>query len=428
MADLIRPLNILFVADVSIEKVIGGAERVLYEQTTRLAAKGHRVHLITRRLPEHQSKKSDICGVEEIRCEFERSSALRAIRAGWCRVEEEFLALNKRVRLDCINIHQPMTAHGLIPAAVAGKIPMVYTCHSLGFEEYLSRNQAVGVLNQLVRWGNALGRKWIERRVINPCRQIIALSMYTKDKIVRAHRVRADRVRVIPGGVDLDRFRPAESKARIRRRLGIAPDKFILLTVRNLVPRMGLVNLLAALRLVVNEAPQIDLLIGGVGPQYERLQAISRSLELQNHIRFVGFIPEEDLASYYQMADLFVLPTQALEGFGMATLEALSCGLPVLGTSVGGTPEILSRLDSRFLLPDARPDSIAAGILSYYRSLRGSDTASRETSGMCRRFVEAHYSWERNITAVESIFTSLRPLTPSPKGHAIPRPRAAFPK
>jgi len=72
-------VNIVFATDVSIEKIIGGAERVLFEQSTRLAARGHCVRLITRRLPEHQADRDTIRGVEEVRCAFEPEGGLRSI-------------------------------------------------------------------------------------------------------------------------------------------------------------------------------------------------------------------------------------------------------------------------------------------------------------------------------------------------------------
>jgi glycosyltransferase involved in cell wall biosynthesis len=126
-----------------------------------------------------------------------------------------------------------------------------------------------------------------------------------------------------------------------------------------------------------------------------------------------GFIPEEALARCYQAADLFVLPSVDLEGFGMVTLEALACGLPVLGTPVGGTREILTRWDERFLLSDGRPQTMTQGIIDSHRRLdTGGEAAAISLN--CREFVAKHFSWERNVAALESILAGARrpPLAP----------------
>ena len=147
---------------------------------------------------------------------------------------------------------------------------------------------------------------------------------------------------IIPGGVDLQRFYPAADKEEMRRHLNIPEEKTVLFTVRDLEPRMGLENLMYAVKQMIEVVPDIYLILGGEGPLKENLISLSQELGVESYIRFVGFIPEEDLPDYYRMADVFVLPTIELEGFGLITLEALASGLPVLGTPVGGTVEILA--------------------------------------------------------------------------------------
>ena len=131
-------------------------------------------------------------------------------------------------------------------------------------------------------------------------------------------------------------------------------------------PRMGLDRLVAAMPAVVARCPDALLLIGGQGPERERLGQHDRvDLRMENHVRLVGFIPDDALASYYQAADLFVLPTVALEGFGLVTVEALACGTPVVGTPVGATPEILRRLDDATDCPGRDRGALAESILAF---------------------------------------------------------------
>ena len=408
-------MNILFATDVSIEKIIGGAERVLFEQSTRLAARGHSVHLITRRLPGHQTDRETVRGVEEVRCAFEPKGGLRSVAKTWSQARQHLERLHERLPIDCLNIHQPLTAFGLISQAAALGIRSVYTCHSLSAEEYLSRQTGCGTAGRLMRRVRAEGRNWIEGRVLRRCNTIIALSRYTQQKLWRVHGISNDRVEIVPGGVDLARFHPAGDKAAARRELSIPEDRFVLLTVRNLVPRMGLDNLVQAMEGAARRVPKALLVIGGHGPLRDELQHLVNHLGLQNHVRIAGFIPEEMLVRYYQMADLFVLPSIDLEGFGMVTLEALACGLPVLGTPVGGTREILTRWDERFLLSDHRPQTLAQGIIDCHRRLDARAGEAAAISRRCREIVENHYSWDRNVAALESIFAGARRSAPEPR-------------
>lgn len=407
-------MNAVFVTDVSIEKIIGGAERVLFEQSTRLAAKGHSVCLITRRLPGHRAERETVQGVEEIRCTFDPRGGLRSTIETWRLAREHLLRLHARRQIDCLNIHQPLTAFGLISQAAALGIPRVYTCHSLSAEEYLTRVTACSAFERLLRRAHAMARNWIEARVLRHCNRIVVLSRYTQEKLRRVHGIPTDRVEIVPGGVDLVRFHPATDKAEIRNRCGIPSTRFVLLTIRNLVSRMGLDHLVSAMQNVVRRVPQALLVIGGEGPLRDELQAQIGGLGLEGHVRMIGFIPEEALPGYYQMADLFVLPSRALEGFGMVTLEALACGLPVLGTSVGGTREILAGWDTNFLLNDARPETLAQGIIECHRRLDAVGARAAELSGRCREFAERRYSWDRNIAVLEAILAgdTPRPIHP----------------
>ncbi|MEE9567235.1 MAG: glycosyltransferase family 4 protein, partial [Desulfobacteria bacterium] len=204
--------------------------------------------------------------------------------------------------------------------------------------------------------------------------------------------------------VSLTHFRSPVNKAAIRRQLDVPNDHFVLLTVRNLVPRMGLENLLMAMKLVLKERKDIFLILGGEGPLAEKLQNMARDAGVDNFVRFTGFIPEKELPSYYQMADLFILPTKDLEGFGMVTVEALASGLPVLGTPVGGTKEILALLGPEFLFSDSTPASMADLILKTIKRWDEDPKDYNEISQNCRHIAERYYSWEAHIDRLENLF------------------------
>ncbi len=399
-------MKILLVADVSIHKVIGGAERVLFEQCTRLSRSGHGVHILTRRLPEHDRDREVIGRVQEWRYVVETANAPAFIRSALRNGGDLFESLQREFRFDCIVFHQPLSAFAVLRSAVSRALPKVYVCHSLAFEEYESRNPDEGGLIQLaIRFGNVRARKYIERLALRASDPIIVLSRFTQDKLWEKHHIPPGQVRIVPGGVDLDRFSPAVNRNEIRNRLRLPPEKIILFTVRNLVPRMGLENLIRAMGDVAAHFPEVCLVIGGKGPLRESLAALAAESGIAESVRFAGFIPEDELPDYYRMADLFILPTRELEGFGLVTVEALACGTPVLGTPVGGTVEILKDLNPDLLFRDTEPASMAEGIVRTCMQLKADSRYGEKLSARCRSFAEERYSWERNVAVLETILS-----------------------
>jgi glycosyltransferase involved in cell wall biosynthesis len=333
-------------------------------------------------------------------CPFLKSTLLNCRRL-FCDLQEKF-------SFDIINFHQPFTALGVLASRAARGTPRVYTCHSLSFEEFASRSSSPQNSKEWAYYRLQLfGRKLAEKALLEKSNRIVVLSEYTREKILRKYGLAESKVEIIPGAVSLTRFSVSENKSVIRRRLGIPENCFVLLTIRNLVPRMGLENLIMALQLVVEKRKDILLTLGGEGPLAEKLQDMARNAGVDNFVRFTGFIPEKELPSYYQMADLFVLPTKDLEGFGMVTVEALASGLPVLGTPVGGTKEILALLGPEFLFADSTPASMAKLILKNIELWNRDSEFQRNITQKCRDVAERYYSWDTHIDQLEGLFQGM---------------------
>ncbi len=231
---------------------------------------------------------------------------------------------------------------------------------------------------------------------------VVVLSQHSRSEVQSFGYPDKD-IHLIAGGADVVRFTPPDSRAEVRHALGLPVDRTLLLSVRRLTPRMGLDNLIKAMPAIIARRPDALLLIGGKGPERNYLQKLIEQNGLSNHVRLLGFIDDDELAGYYQSADLFVLPTLALEGFGLVTTEALSCGTPVIGTPVGATPEILGLLDPRLIAAGTQPADLAQAVLGF---LEG-EWASALTPACLHRFVRDHYTWERHADTVESLYRKL---------------------
>lgn len=132
-----------------------------------------------------------------------------------------------------------------------------------------------------------------------------------------------------------------------------------------------------------------------------------RELGLEDHVRLLGFVPDEDLPRYYGAADAFVLPTRQLEGFGLVTVEALACGTPVLGTPIGATPEILGPLEPSLLSRDASAEAMADTLAWFLEMLASAPASVERLRAACRHHAETHYGWEHAIANLEGLLAGL---------------------
>jgi glycosyltransferase involved in cell wall biosynthesis len=210
-------------------------------------------------------------------------------------------------------------------------------------------------------------KRWIERRVYRRADRVVVLSRAFADLVTREFGVAEDRVRVVPGHVDLDRFAPTGTRVEARTALGWPKDRLVLLSVRRLRHRMGLDRLIAAMRSVVVAVPDVLLLIGGTGPIRSALERQVSEAGLERHIQFLGFVQEEHLPLAYRAADLNVVPTLALEGFGLVIAEALAAGTPSIVTPVGGLPEVVAPLCAELVLPSNSVPDLADGLIAALR-------------------------------------------------------------
>lgn len=202
--------------------------------------------------------------------------------------------------------------------------------------------------------------------------------------------VAAERVTVLRNGVDLDLFRPAQDRAALRARLGIAATT--LLSVGYLIPRKGHDLVIRALA----QLPGVELLIAGEGAERERLQQLARDLGLSERVRFLGAMDQARLADYYRAADALVLASSR-EGWANVLLEALACGTPVVATRVWGTPEIICAPEAG-RLADRTAESLAGEI----RQLLDRYPDRAQT----RRYAE-RFSWDETVAGIKTVLAGV---------------------
>ena len=214
--------------------------------------------------------------------------------------------------------------------------------------------------------------------------------------VLRGWGIDETRLHVFRNGVDLERFHP-QAPSEARRALGLTGSP-LLLSVGHLVERKGHHLAIEAMPAVMETHPGARLLIIGEGSERARLESLVQSLGLAGHVRLVGAIDNQLLASWYSAADALVLASSR-EGWANVLLEAMACGTPVLATRIWGTPEVVAD-DSVGVLVDRRDAaSVAAGLLNLLGKPR--DRAR------VRTYAEG-FSWAQTTTAQLELFRRLR--------------------
>jgi glycosyltransferase involved in cell wall biosynthesis len=233
----------------------------------------------------------------------------------------------------------------------------------------------------------ALAGKRIERKCLEIAGRIQVLSQFTQDCLQPLYPKIASKVVITPGWANTDLFRPILDRAAAKRDLGWPSDAPVLFTARRLVPRMGIDRLIAALSGLKQKGAMVHLYIAGDGDMRDTLEAQVKAMQLTESVHLMGGVEEEQLAKCMAACDAFVIPTLALECFGLIAAEAMSAGVPVLATSVGALPEIIARYEPRWFARDASPEALEVLIGCFVKRL-----LPAHDSRALNHYVEQRYS------------------------------------
>jgi glycosyltransferase involved in cell wall biosynthesis len=219
--------------------------------------------------------------------------------------------------------------------------------------------------------------------------------------LITRYRIDPAIVRIVPGGIDAVKNDPGITRREARDALGWPQDRPIVLSIRRLVKRVGVDVLVDAAKMIVARHPELLILIGGTGPLSKELQSKIDAYDLRNQVRLLGYIPDDLLSTAYRAADLSVVPTQELEGFGLVTLESMAAGTPPVVTPVGALPEVVAPLSKDLVLADRTAQAIAEGISEI---LKNSELPSDKA---CRDYVQTRFDWEAIALNISNVYREL---------------------
>ena len=196
-------------------------------------------------------------------------------------------------------------------------------------------------------------------------RRIFAVSDFLRKTFIQAAKIPPEHVKKIPHGIDLHLFQPfktADERIAFRKKLGFDEKNIVFISVSRLVKEKGQDKVITSFRRLIEDYPDIRLLIVGDGEYRNQLQKMITDNRLNDKIWMVGGIPREKLWRYLASSDIFILPTRiASESFGLVYIEANACGLPVIGSKIGGVTEaVTDGVNGLLIDPDDEKDIEAA--------------------------------------------------------------------
>ncbi len=233
-----------------------------------------------------------------------------------------------------------------------------------------------------------------ERALVHAVDRIVAATQHERQLLRQLYRVPAERVAVIPLGVDLEAFAPRsreEARALVGAR-GIALEggQRVLLAIGRLEPLKGFDILVRALAQLTVADDVVLLIAGGDArsePERARLEAVAREVGVAGRVRFLGAVPHEQLPALYNAADVVVVPS-FYESFGLVALEAMASGVPVVASRVGGLVATISDGRTGYLVPWRCPEPFAEKIELLLRN-----EPLRRALGVAGRASMEQYAW-----------------------------------
>ncbi len=349
-------LRLLVVADVSAEFVHGGAERMLFHHVRALVQAGNRVSVLTRQPTAH----ADLCieldhsGLKEHRLPFSGDKGYRglkqlqsAAKVWWREHNSDF---------DVVVAEQPFVMWSLMKAGCT--LPRLQVCHSFAFEEYQTRHALSFSFKHRVA---IFMMKKLEKEVYSSADKLLVLSRFMQQRLQSSFGIKEMLCSVVAGAAEQQQSIHEAKRKQYRDDLNWHTP--VITTLRNLVPRTGVDLMIQVAAIVRVVRPDVRWLIMGDGALRESMQNMAAELAVADIVEFSGFISEEAVQQRLLAADIFMVPTRGLEGFGLVTLEANACGLPVLATPIAANSELVPTIHFNQLAENASPLALANKLL-----------------------------------------------------------------
>ncbi len=361
--------------------IVGGLSRHVFHLARGLAADGHAVTVYTRGHPDAPSVEVNH-GVRVVRVDEYPPRIAFDDLLPWVLAFNIALLHHAQADLDgdppdILHAHDWLVAYAGAALKDLHALPLVATVHAT--EHGRHQGHLPGALNRLIHQ--------VEWWLTFEAGRVITCSDFMRREVTRIFELPPDKVEVIPNGVDLATFAPADPGGRARARTdGRGP---VVLFAGRLEFEKGVQTVLEALPLIDRVVDGVRFVVAGAGRHRAELEDRARALGVERRVRFEGFVGEERLRELYRSADLVIVPS-LYEPFGLVALETMACGTPVIAADTGGLKEIVDHeiTGLRFRPGDARSlAAVAARLLTDGR-------LGRRLALQARSALAERHSWQ----------------------------------
>lgn len=369
---------------------VGGLGKHVMELIPALAREGVEVHLITPRRSGGEPRE-EICSVAGPEGRTSRVYRVDAPTAPPASFFDGAKATNRPLAdaalalwasegpFDLVHVHDWLVAFAGVELKHAFKTPLLGTIHATEYGR--CRGMIRSPMSQAIN-----GTEWW---LSYEAWRVICCSHFMADEIQTALRAPADKLDVIPNGVETDRFDrlDREDLSAFRARYAAA-DEAIIFYVGRVVYEKGVHLLVEAMPRILAEQPRTRLVVAGTGDSLATARTRAQALGVADHCHFAGFIPDEDRDRLFRVANVAAFPS-LYEPFGIVALEAMAAHTPVVATDVGGLREVLQHEETAITVYPNDAGSLAWGIL---RTLNDPDGAQQRAE-LAYRMVHDQYNW-----------------------------------
>jgi glycosyltransferase involved in cell wall biosynthesis len=366
--------------------VSGGSAMYAYEIANALGKRGHDVDVYTQSKSDDKSSLS----VHDNVSVYSLTTARRYLVT----FETIYYSIRARSQVDLDDYD---IIHGtLMPAStitlsdrLTFDTPIVLTSHSFALSEVFAHSPEKPA-DYLLKYAFHPMNVVMDNIAARSADAVIAISSEMNDQLVTKYGLPSEKVTTVSHGVDTDRYRPRDGTHP-----AVSEDCLSLLFVGRLISRKGAD--LAIEALAETDSTDIELLIAGTGRLGSKLEQLAADLGVSDRVNFLGYVPDEDLPLLYSSADV-TLFTSNYEGFGLVLLESLASGTPVIGSAVGGIPDMIEDGVSGYVVR-RDPLSFADRIETLH-----TDREQLATLSETARDIAEQQTWDHVASDVEDVY------------------------